>query len=218
VVQSGEKLLDLPTTNVRIEQAKRRDAAEASVWSTQPSARPFEAPKRGGSHVRDIGNTIKSIGLHWRQQALMLPAGECPRWNSNDRTNIADVPPEGPSENFEGGVGQTVTNSFNEVRAFRDDSEDLAAAKKVGETMSGGCHVAVIVSPNGRQRNVMANEKECGFPDDQREVVVRKVGRRVILKPVDAWSEQFLACIGAWSDDIPRPKSGSITDVEDPFA
>jgi antitoxin VapB len=60
--------------------------------------------------------------------------------------------------------------------------------------------------------------KDCRFPDDQREVVVRKVGRRVVLEPVDAWSEQFLACIGAWRDDIPRPKSGSITDVEDPFA
>jgi hypothetical protein len=36
--------------------------------------------------------------------------------------------------------------------------------------VSGGCHVAVSVSPNGRPRNVVANEKECGFPDDQREV------------------------------------------------
>jgi antitoxin VapB len=60
--------------------------------------------------------------------------------------------------------------------------------------------------------------KDCRFPDNQREVVVRKVGRRVVLEPVDAWSEQFLACIGAWHDDIPRPKSGSIDDVEDPFA
>lgn len=59
--------------------------------------------------------------------------------------------------------------------------------------------------------------KDCRFPH-QHEVVVRKVGRRVILEPVDAWSEQFLACIGAWRDDIPRPKSDSIADVEDPFA
>jgi antitoxin VapB len=60
--------------------------------------------------------------------------------------------------------------------------------------------------------------KDCRFPEDQREVVVRKVGRRVVLEPVDAWSDRFLACIGAWRDDIPRPKRSSIADIKDPFA
>ena len=60
--------------------------------------------------------------------------------------------------------------------------------------------------------------KGCRFPEDQREVVVRKVGRRVVLEPVDAWSEKFLACIGAWRGEIPRPKSESVANVKDPFA
>lgn len=60
--------------------------------------------------------------------------------------------------------------------------------------------------------------KDCRFPEDQREVVVRRVGRRVVLEPVDAWPEKFLACIGAWRDDIPRPKSEPIANVKDPFA
>jgi antitoxin VapB len=59
--------------------------------------------------------------------------------------------------------------------------------------------------------------KDCRFPEDQREVVVRKVGQRVVLEPVDAWPPAFLACIGAWRDDIPRPHGDSIRDVEDPF-
>jgi antitoxin VapB len=47
--------------------------------------------------------------------------------------------------------------------------------------------------------------KECRFPDDQKEVVVRREGRRVILEPVDEWPAAFRACLGAWADDIPRP-------------
>jgi antitoxin VapB len=59
--------------------------------------------------------------------------------------------------------------------------------------------------------------KDCRFPDDQREVVVRKVGQSVILEPVDAWPAAFLACIGAWKDDIPRPTDETLSDIEDPF-
>jgi antitoxin VapB len=60
--------------------------------------------------------------------------------------------------------------------------------------------------------------KECRFPDDQGEVVVRKVGHRVVLEPVDSWSPEFLRCIGAWQGDIPRPKGNSIRRLRDPFA
>lgn len=59
--------------------------------------------------------------------------------------------------------------------------------------------------------------KGCRFPEDQREVVVRKVGQRVILEPVDAWPQAFLECIGAWQGDIPRPEAQLTTEVEDPF-
>ena len=30
--------------------------------------------------------------------------------------------------------------------------------------------------------------------------------RRVILGPADEWSEKFRACLGAWTEDISRPK------------
>jgi antitoxin VapB len=60
--------------------------------------------------------------------------------------------------------------------------------------------------------------KDCRFPDDQREVVVRKVGQRVVLEPVDSWPKEFLACMGAWREEILRPKDDSIRHVKDPFA
>jgi antitoxin VapB len=60
--------------------------------------------------------------------------------------------------------------------------------------------------------------KDCRFPDDQHEIVVRRAGHRVILEPVDTWPEEFLACIGAWQDEIPRPEDEPIRKVRDPFA
>lgn len=47
--------------------------------------------------------------------------------------------------------------------------------------------------------------KSCRFDDDQEEVLVRRVGNQVILEPADEWSAAFLDCLGAWSEDIPRP-------------
>ena len=60
--------------------------------------------------------------------------------------------------------------------------------------------------------------KNCRFPDDQNEVVVRKVGRQVVLEPVDAWPPEFLACIGAWEEEIPRPRDEPVRRQRDPFA
>ena len=60
--------------------------------------------------------------------------------------------------------------------------------------------------------------KDCRFPEDQREVVVRKIGQRVVLEPVNTWPAAFLACIGAWQGDTPRPKGDSIRSLKDPFA
>lgn len=57
--------------------------------------------------------------------------------------------------------------------------------------------------------------KDCRFPEDQREVVVRREGRRIVLEPVDAWPEDFLSCIGSWSGEIPRPKQDQLP--RDPF-
>lgn len=59
--------------------------------------------------------------------------------------------------------------------------------------------------------------KSCRFSDNQREVLVRRVGRKVILEPADEWPQEFLACLGAWSEDIERPKQASISKLQDPF-
>ena len=59
--------------------------------------------------------------------------------------------------------------------------------------------------------------KECRFTG-QREVLVRREGRRVILEAADEWAEKFRACLGAWSGEIPRPKQWQLRDLRDPFA
>jgi virulence-associated protein VagC len=60
--------------------------------------------------------------------------------------------------------------------------------------------------------------RECRFPEGQREVVVRREGDRVILEPVDEWPDDFRACLGAWSEEIPRPRQRSVLKLRDPFA
>ena len=60
--------------------------------------------------------------------------------------------------------------------------------------------------------------KSCRFPDGLREVVARRVGRKVVLEPADEWTPQFLATLGAWNEDIERPKPTPISKKRDPFA
>lgn len=59
--------------------------------------------------------------------------------------------------------------------------------------------------------------KSCRFPDNQREVLIKKVGRRVVLEPADEWRTDFLECLGAWPGEIERPPSHPISDARDPF-
>jgi antitoxin VapB len=59
--------------------------------------------------------------------------------------------------------------------------------------------------------------KDCRFPG-QEEVVVRRIGRQVVLEPVDSWPAEFVACLGAWTEPIARPKSEPIQKLRDPFA
>jgi antitoxin VapB len=59
--------------------------------------------------------------------------------------------------------------------------------------------------------------KSVRFPDGQTEVVVRREGRRVILEPPDEWSEEFLAALGAWKEEIERPRQRPVTKSKDPF-
>ena len=60
--------------------------------------------------------------------------------------------------------------------------------------------------------------KAVRFPEDQREVLVHRVGRRVILEPADEWSAEFRNAIGAWRERIQRPRSQKIAKLKDPFA
>jgi antitoxin VapB len=59
--------------------------------------------------------------------------------------------------------------------------------------------------------------KSCRFDDTQDDLIVRKVGKKVILEPADEWPPEFLACLGSWNDEIPRPKSQSIGARKIPF-
>lgn len=68
--------------------------------------------------------------------------------------------------------------------------------------------------PNGGSQAVRL-PKECRFDDDTKEVLAWREGRRVILEPVDEWSDGFHACLGAWLDEIPRPPAGA---MKDPFS
>jgi len=58
--------------------------------------------------------------------------------------------------------------------------------------------------------------KACRFVA-QREVLVRREGRRVILEPADEWSAEFRSCLGCVSGDIPRSKQAKITELQSPF-
>jgi len=60
--------------------------------------------------------------------------------------------------------------------------------------------------------------KECRFRAGQKEVLVHREGRKVVLEPLDEWSDSFRACLGSWNDPIPRLKQEPLSSVEDPFA
>jgi virulence-associated protein VagC len=72
----------------------------------------------------------------------------------------------------------------------------------------------------------------CRFPEGEREVLVHRVGDKVILEPVkpmaapidieqairNGWSPEFLATLGSLKDEeIPLPRQRPITATKDPF-
>ena len=59
--------------------------------------------------------------------------------------------------------------------------------------------------------------KAVRFPDGQQEVLVHRVGRRVILEPADEWSAAFRRALGGWREKIERPPSAKISKMRDPF-
>jgi antitoxin VapB len=59
--------------------------------------------------------------------------------------------------------------------------------------------------------------KNCRFPSGQREVIARRVGKKVVLEPADEWSPEFLATLGSITEEIERPPQRKITEMKDPF-
>lgn len=59
--------------------------------------------------------------------------------------------------------------------------------------------------------------RECRLPEGESEVMVRREGRRIILEPVDEWSDEFLNTFGSVSGELPRPKQRPLSDLENPF-
>ncbi|MFN7960140.1 MAG: AbrB/MazE/SpoVT family DNA-binding domain-containing protein [Thermoanaerobaculia bacterium] len=60
--------------------------------------------------------------------------------------------------------------------------------------------------------------REFRFASDQREVVVRREGRRVILEPLDEWPPSFQACLGSWDEELLRLPEEPFAELEDPLA
>ena len=60
--------------------------------------------------------------------------------------------------------------------------------------------------------------KSVRFPAGQREVIVRRSGRRVILEPADEWTSEFLEALGSWDEPIERPPQQPIARKKDPFS
>ena len=59
--------------------------------------------------------------------------------------------------------------------------------------------------------------KSCRFPDGEREVLVRRVGNRIILESPGEWSPEMIAALGGWSEPIERPKQQPVSATKDPF-
>jgi hypothetical protein len=46
---------------------------------------------------------------------------------------------------------------------------------------------------------------------------VRKVGKRVILEPLEELPDEFLSSLRSLSEEIPRPRQVPVTKLRDPF-
>jgi antitoxin VapB len=59
--------------------------------------------------------------------------------------------------------------------------------------------------------------RQCRFPDGETEVVVTRIGRKVILEPLNDWPESFLDSLGALTETVERPKRVAVSKLRDPF-
>ena len=60
--------------------------------------------------------------------------------------------------------------------------------------------------------------KECRFPAGQKAVLIRKIGRTVVLESLDEWPAGFLDCLGSLPEKLERPPAHPHTKLRDPFA
>jgi antitoxin VapB len=120
----------------------------------------------------------------------------------------------------------------NALRRFapgRTASQLIASVRRTPSTSTNwpldSCIDAVYISRMKRTRAKLFQNggsqavrlpKECRFVAE-REVLVHREGRRVILEPADEWSKEFRASLGSWPGDIPRPKGQKIADLRNPF-
>jgi len=80
---------------------------------------------------------------------------------------------------------------------------------------------ARIVEKGGNQ--TVELPAACRFPEGEHEVLVHREGKKIILEPVEpeeavnGWPPEFLAIIGSWKDEIPRPPQQPITKKKNPF-
>ena len=59
--------------------------------------------------------------------------------------------------------------------------------------------------------------RQCRFPEGETEVVVTRVGRKVILESLNDWPESFLDSLGSLTEQVERPKRVAISKLRDPF-
>lgn len=76
VTHAKQGVLNLSTSDVGVEQAQRTDAAEGSVVASHPNSGGLHAPQGRRGQMSDVGKTVKPIGLHRREQALVLTTGK----------------------------------------------------------------------------------------------------------------------------------------------
>jgi antitoxin VapB len=101
---------------------------------------------------------------------------------------------------------------------YRDIYQLVADPKPKRDQREGSLRAKIFRT--GRSQAVRL-PKEVRFEADQTEVRVRREGNRVILEPLDEWSEAFLAALGSCRDfpEPPEPPERTpLAEARDRFA
>jgi antitoxin VapB len=85
----------------------------------------------------------------------------------------------------------------------------MASRQKHGE-------LRAKIFKNGRSQAIRL-PKELRFDDDQVEVRVRKEGHKLVIEPLDEWSEAFLSTEGSVPDAPTPPRRTPLGRARDRF-